>query len=211
MGVGIFPKISRDPQHGVTNFFLAHILAAPVLLPPASSSDTPPPLPLFSTKHRPPHLRRRTSVQQRATSICPVLSILFSSLLFSGRVLWADEGLAPGAAWRDLPLHPPAPCWDLPRASPGCPFPENCKKRARLIRGPAAILFISRDAFRSGPSKPNQRSVRELFAGAFRNKSSICEFRACFSKEKHQNSQKWAKFMNFSFWPFFGLVCRGDS
>ena len=31
--------------------------------------------------------------------------------------------------------------------------------------------------------------------------------RACFPKEKHQNSQKWAKFMNFSFWPFlwFGL------
>ena len=31
--------------------------------------------------------------------------------------------------------------------------------------------------------------------------------RACFPKEKHQNSQKWTKFMNFSFWPFlwFGL------
>ena len=31
--------------------------------------------------------------------------------------------------------------------------------------------------------------------------------RASFPKEKHQNSQKWAKFMNFSFWPFlwFGL------
>ena len=26
--------------------------------------------------------------------------------------------------------------------------------------------------------------------------------RACFPKEKHQNSQKWVKFMNFSFWPF---------
>ena len=26
--------------------------------------------------------------------------------------------------------------------------------------------------------------------------------RACFPKEKHQNSQKWAKFMKFSFWPF---------
>ena len=31
--------------------------------------------------------------------------------------------------------------------------------------------------------------------------------RACFPKEKHQNSQKWAKFMNFLFWLFlwFGL------
>ena len=35
--------------------------------------------------------------------------------------------------------------------------------------------------------------------------------RACFPKEKHQNSQEWGKFMNFSFGPFFGLVCRGDS
>ena len=34
--------------------------------------------------------------------------------------------------------------------------------------------------------------------------------RACFPKEKHQNSQKWAKFMNFSFCPFlwFGLPGR---
>ena len=34
--------------------------------------------------------------------------------------------------------------------------------------------------------------------------------RACFPKDKHQNSQKWAKFMNFSFWPFlwFGLPGR---
>ena len=34
--------------------------------------------------------------------------------------------------------------------------------------------------------------------------------RACVPKEKHQNSQKWAKFMNFSSWPFlwFGLPGR---
>ena len=29
-----------------------------------------------------------------------------------------------------------------------------------------------------------ERPVHELFARAFRNKSSICEFRACFPKEK---------------------------
>ena len=65
--------------------------------------------------------------------------------------------------------------------------------------------------FRSGPGKPNQRKgpVHELFAGAFRNKKFNVN-RACFPKEKHQNSQKWAKFMNFSFWPFlwFGLPGR---
>ena len=34
--------------------------------------------------------------------------------------------------------------------------------------------------------------------------------RARFPKEKHQNSQKWAKFTNFSLWPFlwFGLLGR---
>ena len=34
--------------------------------------------------------------------------------------------------------------------------------------------------------------------------------RACFPKEKHQNSQKWAKLMNFSFWHllWFGLPGR---
>ena len=34
--------------------------------------------------------------------------------------------------------------------------------------------------------------------------------RACSPKDKHQNSQKWAKFMNFLFWPslLFGLQGR---
>ena len=33
--------------------------------------------------------------------------------------------------------------------------------------------------------------------------------RACFAKEKHQNSQKWVKFMNFSFWAFFWFGLPG--
>ena len=33
--------------------------------------------------------------------------------------------------------------------------------------------------------------------------------RACFPKEKHPNSQKWAKFMNFAFWPFFWFGLPG--
>ena len=35
--------------------------------------------------------------------------------------------------------------------------------------------------------------------------------RACFPKEKHQNSQKWVKFMNFSFWPPFLDVPEQDA
>ena len=59
-------------------------------------------------------------------------------------------------------------------------------------------------------NQTKERSVHELFARAFRNKSSRCEKSACFPKENHQNSQKLAKFMNFSFWPFlwFGLPGR---
>ena len=63
---------------------------------------------------------------------------------------------------------------------------------------------------RSGPGKPNQRKLRSW---TFRRGIPEQKFnvnRACFPKEKHQNSQKWAKFMNFSFWPFlwFGLPGR---
>ena len=63
---------------------------------------------------------------------------------------------------------------------------------------------------RSGPGKPNQRKVssRTFRRGIPEQKFNVN--RACFPTEKHQNSQKWAKFMNFSFWPFlwFGLPGR---
>ena len=64
----------------------------------------------------------------------------------------------------------------------------------------------------SGVAPANQtkeRSVHELFAGAFRNKSSMWIV-LVFLRKKHQNSQKRANFMNFLFWPFlwFGLPGR---
>ena len=63
---------------------------------------------------------------------------------------------------------------------------------------------------RSGPTKQTkERSVHELFhRGIPEQKFNVN--RACFPKENHQNSQKWTKFMNFSFWPFlwFGLPGR---
>ena len=63
----------------------------------------------------------------------------------------------------------------------------------------------------SGSGKPNQRKASSwTFPGDIPEQKFNVN-RACFPEEKHQNSQKWAKFMNFSFGPFFGLVCRGDS
>ena len=64
----------------------------------------------------------------------------------------------------------------------------------------------------SGVAPANQtkeRSVHELFASAFRNKSSKCE--SClFSQGKTPEfTQKWAKFMNFSYWPFFWFGLPG--
>ena len=63
---------------------------------------------------------------------------------------------------------------------------------------------------RSGPGKSNQRKVSSwtFHRGVLEQKFNVN--RACFPKEKHQNSQKSAKFMNFSFWPFlwFGLPGR---
>ena len=64
---------------------------------------------------------------------------------------------------------------------------------------------------RSGPGKPNQKkSVHELFAGAFRNKSSMWIVLVFLRKNTriHENGRNsWT----FRFGPFFGLVCRGDS
>ena len=63
---------------------------------------------------------------------------------------------------------------------------------------------------RSHPGKPNQRKASSwTFPGGIPEQKFDVN-RACFPKEKHQNSQKWAKFMNFSFWPFlwFGLPGR---
>ena len=64
--------------------------------------------------------------------------------------------------------------------------------------------------FRSHPGKPNQRKASSwTFPGGIPEQKFNVN-RACFPKENHQNSQKWAKFMNFSFWPclWFGLPGR---
>ena len=72
-----------------------------------------------------------------------------------------------------------------------------------------ARLF-SETLIRSHPGKPNQRKASSwTFPGGIPEQKFDVN-RACFPQEKHQNSQKWAKFMDFSFWPllWFGLPGR---
>ena len=61
-------------------------------------------------------------------------------------------------------------------------------------------------------NQTKQRSVHELFAGAFSGtKVEFVILVLVFLRKKTPEfSQKWAKFMNFSFWPFlwFGLLGR---
>ena len=60
-----------------------------------------------------------------------------------------------------------------------------------------------------GQTKPKKGQFTDFSQGHSGTKVR-CE--SCFVSKgkKHQNSQKWAKFMNFSFWPFlwFGLPGR---
>ena len=64
--------------------------------------------------------------------------------------------------------------------------------------------------FRSGPGKPNQRKASSwTFRGGI-PEQKLDVNHACFPKEKHQNSQKWAKFMNFLFWPFLYFACSPE-
>ena len=74
----------------------------------------------------------------------------------------------------------------------------------------SASPMCSTAGIRSHPGKPNQRKASSWTfpGGTLEPKFDVN--RACFPTEKHQNSQKWAKFMNFSSWPFlwFGLLGR---
>ena len=77
--------------------------------------------------------------------------------------------------------------------------------RMHYIRILHQKLFL--EVFAANQTK--ERSIHERFPGAFGNKSSMWIV-LVFPRKKRQNSQKWAKFVNFSFWPFlwFGLLGR---
>ena len=82
---------------------------------------------------------------------------------------------------------------------------KACISFLRCFRTPGAPI-------RSGPGKPNQRKVSSW---TFRRGIPEQKFnvnRACFPKEKHQNSLNFGRnSWTFRFGPFFGLVCRGES
>ena len=70
------------------------------------------------------------------------------------------------------------------------------------------LVILSRFNYQEWPRKPNQRKVSSwtFHRGIPEQKFNVN--RACFPKEKHQNSQKWRNSWTFRFGPFFGLVCR---
>ena len=77
--------------------------------------------------------------------------------------------------------------------------------------GPFLTFFMWPNV-RSGPGKPNQRKVSSW---TFRRGIPEQKFnvnRACFPKEKRQNSHKKGRSSwTFRFGPFFRFVCRGHS
>ena len=75
-----------------------------------------------------------------------------------------------------------------------------------LPKLPAFLSNFSQESPRQ--TKPKKGQLMNFSRGQTGTKVR-CELRL-LPKEKHQNSQKWAKFMNFSFWPFlwFGVPGR---
>ena len=100
---------------------------------------------------------------------------------------------------------------DFPASSPDFPgsFPDFPGGQPLSL----GSLTPSLDSQKSGVAPANQtkeRSVHELFTGAFRNKSSMWIVLVFLRKNTriHKNGRNsWT----FRFGPFFGLVCRGDS
>ena len=75
-----------------------------------------------------------------------------------------------------------------------------------LVRMVQKIKVLAVIIYKESPrqTKTTERPVHELFAGAFRKTKVRYVNRACFPREKHQNShQKNGReiFMNFSFCP----------
>ena len=82
-------------------------------------------------------------------------------------------------------------------------FPGSFRNFSGISSGKSQLYWSG-----VAPANPTKRSQFMNFSqGHSEQKFNVN--RACFPKEKHQNSQKWAKFMNFSFWPFFWFGLPG--
>ena len=96
-------------------------------------------------------------------------------------------------------------------------LPFKKPKSSQGQETPCGKFIVKMDGKLVKPSQKSgvERPVHELFAGGIPEQKFamwIVLVKPCFPKEKHQNSQKRAKFIwTFHFDPFFGLVCRGDS
>ena len=93
----------------------------------------------------------------------------------------------------------------------------SCKKgpHSQIIARTAPKNFLN-DLSQERPrrkKKTKERSVHPNFSQGHSGTKVRYVNRACFPREEktQEFTKMWAKFVNFSFWPFFGLVCRGDS
>ena len=74
-----------------------------------------------------------------------------------------------------------------------------------MISSPTVPFDLKFVKINFGQESPRQTKPKKVSSWTFPRGIPEQEFnvnRACFPKEKHQSSQKWAKFMNFLFWPF---------
>ena len=119
-----------------------------------------------------------TERQKRSQNLAPVLVIISGkSLVFSRKIITSTDFYrycAPDASAPVVVIN------QSPKEGRGQSRTSQHKVALKISHGrwgkttpkhtPLGAIF------RSGPGKPNQKkSVHELFAGAFRNKSSICE------------------------------------
>ena len=70
------------------------------------------------------------------------------------------------------------------------------------------VLLLIVDMSGVTPANPRKKGQFINFSRGQTGTKVRCESRL-FSQEKRQNSKKWAKFMNFSFWPFLWFALPG--
>ena len=88
---------------------------------------------------------------------------------------------------------------------------ENRGRPHQKMRFSGAPMMGRNFLTQSGVAPANQTKKGQFMNFSQARSGTKVQFvnRACFPKEKHPNSQKWAKFMNFAFWPFFWFGLQG--